>query len=130
MLPGKPEVLPGKPARRRNRVSITLHFTPGVDDDLIAMLEQIPTGRRMSVVKKALRGILGGNPALVDESPSMTEINGKLDWLQNALTDLPGYLERVIGQVARSGPSEPQAVETVAPDVLAERAAKLKQRKW
>ena len=123
------------PRRKRpNRVTVTLHFVPGKDDDLLAILQAVPLGKRQEVLKKALRSNLGkaalAQPPVVLPTAELHTIQQKVDWIENALNDLPGYLAGVIRQVA-SQPAASTANEPQAdPALLQDRTKKLLKRQW
>lgn len=134
----------GKP-RPNREVSITVHFVRGLDDDLIQTLNAVPKGHRATVVKKALRGIANGSgttalampyqmqmPLMPDVHSVLEELTGGMRWVQDALNDLPGYLDRMLAARPTYVPTLDPAPtrETASAEVLQERAAKMKKAKW
>ena len=119
--------------RKYNRITITLHLVPGKDDDLIRIFSAIPMGQRANVLKKAIRGKqqLANEPQ--QPAPELQDIRARVEWLQNAMTDLPGFVERLVQQVAhlpKSAAPQPETADIVDNATLQERAKKLKARKW
>ncbi len=127
--------------KKSSRRSVTIHFTPGQDDDLIRLMFAIPRGQRANAAKGLLRGVMSGNAATIPHQkplPLAPNVTGALDelvngmrWVQDALNDLPGYLDRMIAArpVVMDAPPLSER-ETASQDVLLERAARMKKAKW
>lgn len=146
----------GNRGNRPNRaLSITVHLEKGQDDDLIKTLNAVPKGHRATVVKKALRGVTSGTgaaafampqqmvmpmmPEIPDHSEALNLLAEKMAWMENALIDLPGYVEGLILRVASTRPKraalptppppEPER-ERVSNEVLDQRSTRMKGSAW
>jgi hypothetical protein len=136
-----------KPSRKDKRPTVTIHFTPGKDDDLIRLIFALGRGQRAPAVLGMLRGMT--KPGKAAPSPQQmamampfmpdTTVRTALDelvdgmrWMQDALTDLPAYLDRMLKPsvvaVARDQP--PPDRETASEATLQERAERMKKAKW
>jgi hypothetical protein len=120
----------------KKRKPITVQLTPGKDGDpkdneLIAAIEAIPTGRRNQVLKAALA--IGLGAAL--RQPEGDARLARIDDIWAALQDMPGWFERKFAQLGSIGPVE-QVDPVVLPaprlsqDEVTQRAAKLARAKW
>ena len=137
------------PRKKSTRVTVTIHLTPGKDDDLIRVVTAVPLGQRMNAVKGILRGVAasGGAAALIPQPKQMAlpmpdydrkldRLVGKMEWMETVINDWPGYFENLIQQVATTPgkaappptPKEPE--ERVADDILQQRSERAKKAKW
>lgn len=136
-----------KPARKDTRPAVTIHFTPGRDDDLIRLIFAMSKGQRGPAVLGMLRGVTkSGKAAPVPQQMAMTmplmpdptmrtaldELVGGMRWVQDALNDLPGYLDRMLAARPVYAAADDPALtrETASAEVLQERKAKMKKAKW
>lgn len=129
--------------RSSNRVTVSGKLTRGRDDALIAKWNAIPKGQRNQYLKDLLAG--GGQVAVnrlqaalplnfgVDTSGALEDLRGRIDWIAQAINDMPGYLENVITHVAAnappavSGAAPPGAVDS---EKLARRKANIAKQSW
>ena len=84
------------------RVSVTLHFTPGVTDDdvFIAMLKDVARGDRSYKIKKLLLGRLPDITALnPNYAASLEDVTARLYWLQEAMHTLPQSIEEMLSKM-------------------------------
>lgn len=143
----------GTQGNRPNRaLSITVHLERGQDDDLIQTLNAVPKGHRATVVKKALRGVTSGAGAAAfalpqqmtlpmtsvpDYSQHLDYLVGKVEWLETAMNDMPGFLEGLFNRVisirpaapAPAGPPVPER-ERASSEVLNQRSTRMKGSGW
>lgn len=144
------------PRKKSSRVTVTIHLTPGKDDDLIEVVRAIPMGQRMNVFKNVFRGVTAGKgasvlpipqqqplpmPMMPDHSEALKHLTDKIEWMERAVSDMPGYFENLIKEVAVAKPSrstrasppppapEPDR-ERASEDVLQQRDQRLKKASW
>lgn len=106
------------------RKPYTIQLTPGPDDDLINAIKGITEGQRNQALKDALRvglGIDKGNAGQVNVS----ELAADLQWVRQALTDMPGWLDRKLSRLSVV-PGSPKADD--GPRLSAEDQERLKQK--
>lgn len=120
-----------RPSKKSNRVSVTLHFVPGKDDDLLEMLVGVPLGGRQEHLKSRLRGQATVPAPAPTPTANLQPIENKLDWIWNALTDPEGELANTVRRIVAerlitAAPVEP-AVDNEA---LKQRATRLKKNQW
>src|SRR5688500_9997068 len=96
---------------KQKRTTATVKMTYSDDSDLIAWWNSIPRGSRNAVMKDMMRHYIDHNrggyrPIIPKNIPQpfdagrFTQMSEDTAWMRTALTDLPGYVERVIRQVA------------------------------
>lgn len=138
-----------KSSRKDTRPAVTIHFTPGRDDDLIRLIFALSKGQRGPAVLGMLRGVTKSGKAAPAPAPqqmamamplmpdptmrtALDELVDGMRWVQDALNDLPGWLDKKLAErpahafVADPGPTR----ETVSAEVLQERKAKMQKAKW
>ncbi len=95
-----------RPAKeKQERVSVTLHFIKGVDDDAIEALEKWPLGDRSYNLKQALLGRLQELRNLEkppDVRADIESLAESLQWLQHAFKQFPGTIEEMLSNVSIS----------------------------
>ncbi len=97
-------------ARSPKRISKVIGFRAffDADRDLLEWWEGLPVGDRSNVLRELIRtGLQSGagqfNPATIHYS-DFSQLCVDTAWIRDALGDLPGYVERVIQQIAASQP--------------------------
>lgn len=135
-------VLPIGKHGKQIRRGVTLQLVEGDDDDLIAAIETLPPGRRMPTLKKALRAALGyivPEPDItsLDYSPQLEDLSGRVQWVQQAISDLKPYLDGLFakGAVFTASPfTSPEPVEDekarATREALERRAKRINGSKW
>lgn len=130
------------------RVTATVKMTYTEDGDLIAWWNHLPKGTRNAVMKDMMRDYIqrnkGSYRALLPRNVPQPFDPGRFvqmcedtAWVRAALNDLPGYLERVIGQfgtlqvasnasvVTRQSP-----LETADENQIERRKTKMRKVQW
>ena len=128
--------------KRSRRFSKTIGFKAfhDTDADIIAWWEALPEGDRSDLLRDLIRAAIAGSVAHKHEpaTPMLRQISDDTAWLRAALTDLPGYLERLVSQVASSRPeasstdsgTPPAAASHLDQDAVQRRKAKMRQNDW
>ncbi len=75
------------------RVALSLRFTAGKDDDLIAWLEQIPPGQRSALVKDILRRYVREGEMLAALEAQIVRIGQDTTALLGAIQALPARIQ-------------------------------------
>ncbi len=126
-----------KRAARRTHKVIGFKAFHDSDADILAWWEGIEEGERSTVIREILREYLGsGRKAQRSSaSPDLNRLYDETAWIRTALTDLPGYVERVIHQVATLQISTtPTPILTASPELTQtdadRREAKLRNKQW
>ncbi len=129
---------------QHKRVTATVKMTYHEDADLIGWWNSVPRGSRNAVMKDMMRHYLeqnrgGYRPIIPRNIPQpfdplrFTQVCDDAAWIKAALLDLPGYVERVIQQVAVSGNGMTTPVRQVSPDrdeAVVRRESRLKKARW
>lgn len=137
---------------KRKRVTATIKMTFSDDSDLIDWWRSIPLGSRNATLKEILRDHIareGGDyrpRSMVAISAGeaafdlhlLTQLRDDAAWIRDALYDMPGYLERLVTQMARTQTGNGGApIRAPALDFPAlndaesqRRARKLKRASW
>jgi predicted GIY-YIG superfamily endonuclease len=136
---------------KQKRATATVKMTYSEDSDLIAWWNSIPRGSRNAVMKDMMRRYIehnrgGYRPIMPRNVPQpfdpgrFTQVCDDTAWIRTALTDLPGYMERVIQHVAANGGLQTnrrsptgQGVlqgEAVSNEDAARRENRMKKAKW
>jgi hypothetical protein len=79
------------------------------DADLLEWWESIDAGDRSEALRELMRIGLGYQPVRPRPEDSLVFIHDELAWMRTALSDLPGYVERVIQHVSANGVVLPEA---------------------
>src|SRR5258707_3671854 len=139
--------------KRASRKSKTIGFKAfqDTDADLVTWWDGMPEGERSGVLRDLIRTAIAGQngtPRSNGHSAStngnshghqqLTQVCEDTAWIRNALTDLPGYLERLVAQVAVVQPvtqqimpdSPPDDTPRMEPDAIDRRKAKMRQNAW
>jgi hypothetical protein len=98
----------------QRRVTVSAKLTVNEDADLIAWWKRLPKGSRSAVIKDMMRDYLDRNgggyrpifPRNVPQpfDPSrFTQMCEDTAWIRGALSNLPGYLETMLGQMSAAG---------------------------
>jgi len=100
------------------RISVTLHFTPGVaeDDVFIEMLKSVDRGDRSYKIKKMILNRLPEITALAPNyAASLEDVTTRIHWLQEALYALPQTFEEMLSKVSLRavGPALPPSTPLV-----------------
>lgn len=97
---------------RKKRVPLTAQLVPGDDDDIIAWLNTIESGRRAASIKNAVRVGIGLRPKeMPAESPSHLVTQDDLDrfkkqidsWAGDVTDYLQREMKRMLSDMAASG---------------------------
>jgi hypothetical protein len=111
--------------RTETRKVRAFHLTPGVDDDLLEWLAQIPRGEVEGTIRAALRAY---------KSRSQSDPVMRLEQSVSRLfADLPGLIRSELSKVAVVGTAPAQAaapIDLLSADEMATRNAKLKKNRW
>ena len=130
------------------RQSKTIGFKAFCDDDadILAWWEGMPEGARSQVLRDLIRTAMTGqdnnhranghNTSANDQQ--LAQITEDTAWIRNALSDLPAYLERLVGQVPviRLAPQAalPNELQSESPrleqDAIERRKTKMRQNVW
>lgn len=86
---------------RQQRVTATVKMTYNDDADLIAWWNSIPRGQRNAVMKQAMRAFITGDYQIIVPTPvvpafDVSRLSDDIAWMRDALSELPGYVERVL----------------------------------
>ena len=95
---------------KQKRATATVKMTYTEDTDLIAWWNSVPRGTRNAVMKDMMREYIekqrgSYRPVMPRNVPQpfdpnrFTQISEDAAWIRTAMSDLPGYVERVIQQV-------------------------------
>lgn len=128
----------------KKRVSVTLQFVRGQDDELIKWISQLENGTRNGVMKAALRDGLK-LPARSKRVSADEQIQRKLDELEREyrakmewVDQWIAYLNQTVQSIHNAPPlptlptreTQDQVVEQVDQQELEQRRRKLKQAQW
>lgn len=115
----------------------------GNDADILTWWEAMPEGERSDVLRELIRKAINsesrGTPQTgQSKDTQFRQVCEDTAWIRNALTDLPGYLERLVVRVtaaqAASPPvtpdSPPNDVPQLAQEVIQRRKANMRQNTW
>ena len=116
---------------------------PDRDDDLLDWWDAIPNGERSHILRSLIRAYLCGEIIVTPEGEKPTEVSRTLQlaqlqaeaiWVRNALMELPGYLEHLIGglKIVQAG-SQPVVAASngqISEQQAEERARRISSRKW
>ena len=93
-----------KTAKRQYRM-ITFKVFEDSDGDILDWWEAIEEGERSDTVRDLIRGYLGQQPRIrkLLTIPELLEVRQDTLWIRDALNEMPGYLERLVQQVAING---------------------------
>ena len=93
-----------KMAKRQYRM-ITFKVFEDSDGDILDWWEAIEEGERSDAVRDLIRGYLGQQPRIrkLLTIPELLEVRQDTLWIRDALNEMPGYLERLVQQVAVNG---------------------------
>ncbi len=93
-----------KTAKRQYRM-ITFKVFEDSDGDILDWWEGIDEGERSDAVRDLIRGYLGQQPRIrkLLTIPELLEVRQDTLWIRDALNEMPGYLERLVQQVAVNG---------------------------
>ncbi|MGJ3240091.1 MAG: hypothetical protein ACFE0Q_15400 [Anaerolineae bacterium] len=96
------------PRRKKQRQHKLIGFKAyfDTDADILEWWEGIADGERSHVIRDVLREFLGV-PARRKQIqvPGLHDMHRDIRWIQDALNDMPGYIERVIHHVAARQPA-------------------------
>ncbi len=136
---------------KQKRATATVKMTYNEDADLIAWWNSIPRGSRNAVMKDMMRDYIehnrgGYRPILPRNIPQpfdpgrFTQVCDDTAWIRTALMDLPGYMERIIQNVAAVGGVQPNIRspdgkgvlqgEDVSNEDAVRRENRMKKAKW
>ena len=136
---------------KQKRATATVKMTYNEDADLIAWWNSIPRGSRNAVMKDMMRDYIehnrgGYRPIMPRNVPQpfdpgrFTQVCDDAAWIRTALMDLPGYVERVIQNVAAAGGVQPNSRspngnsvlqgEDVSSEDALRRENRMKKAKW
>ena len=86
------------------------------DQDILAWWEAIPDGERSEVIRDVVRQYLGlptkRRKKLI--IPELAEVRRDTIWIRDVLNDMPGYLDRIIRDVAEAAANRPVIVQSGA----------------
>ncbi len=93
-----------KTAKRQYRM-ITFKVFEDSDGDILDWWEGIEEGERSDAVRDLIRGYLGQQPRIQKllTIPELLEVRQDTLWIRDALNEMPGFLERLVQQVAING---------------------------
>jgi len=93
-----------KTTKRQYRM-ITFKAFEDSDGDILDWWEGIEEGERSDAVRDLIRGYLGQQPRIrkLLTIPELLEVRQDTLWIRDALNEMPGYLERLVQQVAING---------------------------
>lgn len=94
------------------RVSVTLHFIRGVDDEAIAFIEGWPRGDRSYNMKMILLGqldALRNLPKPEEPKPDLQGIADGIAWLQDSVYRLPDMIQEMLSKVVVQGAAPVQS---------------------
>jgi len=126
--------------KRRASRNIGLKAFLDTDADLVRWWEEMPDGERSEALRRIIRSAISGNtPQQVQPASDqhLGQVREDTAWIRQTLTDLPAYLERLMGHVAIA--AKPDAAQdanedTDAPRLLPEdlerRRAKIQKSRW
>jgi hypothetical protein len=134
---------------QQKRVTVSAKITYHEDAELIAWWNSIPRGSRSAVMKDMMQEYLernqgGYRPIMPRNIPQpfdpkrFSQVCEDAAWIRTALADLPGYVERVIRQVAAAGGGQlsnghaPSVLPNgdVSDEAAVRREARMKKAKW
>ena len=133
---------------KQKRATATVKMTYTEDTDLIAWWNSVPKGTRNAVMKDMMREYIekqrgSYRPVMPRNVPQpfdpnrFTQISEDAAWIRTAMSDLPGYVERVIQHVVSMGGvtmnSQSQAVlqaNDVSEDEARRREKRMKKAAW
>lgn len=124
------------PKKRQQRVSVTLHFIRGEDDEFIKTIEAMPRGDRSYNLKKA---VLNRLPEIVALQPnyaaSLEDITARVHWLQEAVYALPTGIEEMIAKLSLRPmgaipPPHDVRTDTASQEDLDRRDKRMKKNAW
>lgn len=133
---------------KQKRTTATVKMTYSEDSDLIAWWNSIPRGSRNAVMKDMMRSYIEDNrggyrPIMPRNIPQpfdpgrFTQVCDDTAWIRTALMDLPGYVERVIQNVAAIAPaarvstgSSVSQMGEVTNEAAVRREQRMKKAKW
>lgn len=121
-------------AKKRDYKLIGFKAYTDADADLLVWWEQIKPGQRSDALRDLLRLALGYHQLATKPDVDLSHVVDDIAWMRDALTELPGYVERVIQHVATNVvvvPTEKQGVSDVIDDDAARRREeRMKRRQW
>lgn len=121
--------------RASKKRSIGFKACEDEDADLISWWETMPKGVRSSMLRTLIRAAMQVELEVNQtQHTDLAQLNEDTAWLKQALIDLPGYLEAVIGRVAvtkaASAPNHAATESTVDSGVLDLRRQRLGKATW
>lgn len=130
---------------KQERIAVTIQLVVGNEDDdaLIAAIANIADRKRNATLKNWLRDSQGFKSSThktegPDHSQALSYLVDKMQWMENAMTDLKPYLDNMFASTAMRSPSPfatpPHAPapdkESASQETLDRRKQRLKERKW
>ena len=127
-----------QPTKKRVNKMIGFRAYSDTDTDLLAWWESIDPGERSDMLRELIRFALGYQPLREKPVDILADVRQDVMWMRAALNDLPGYVERVIHNVAANVPVN---LESQAPAVSKNghakrdadsdrRAQRMKKNRW
>src|SRR4051794_2945844 len=97
--------MPKRKTTKRQYRMITFKVFEDSDGDILDWWEAIDEGERSDAVRDLIRGYLGQQPRIrkLLTIPELLEVRQDTLWIRDALNEMPGYLERLVQQVAING---------------------------
>ena len=90
--------------KKRANKMIGFRAYSDTDADLLAWWESIDPGARSDMLRELMRFALGYQPLREKPADILAEVRQDVMWMRAALSDVPGYVERVIQNVAANTP--------------------------
>ena len=125
-------------SKQRQHKLIGFKAYTDTDADLLAWWEGIRPGDRSEALRELIRVALGYQLRQPKTSYDLFAVQQDINWMREALTDLPGYVEQVIQYVAAHAvvmPENPnqrvvQNGASMSDETATRRERRLKQAKW
>ena len=124
-------------AKKRDYKLIGFKAYTDADADLLAWWEQITPGHRSDALRDLLRLALGYHQLTTRPDTDLSQVVDDIAWMRDALSELPGYVERVIQHVATNAVLVPQGngggsqpSDTIGDDAARRREERMKRRQW
>ncbi|MEQ8673723.1 MAG: hypothetical protein RLP44_10680 [Aggregatilineales bacterium] len=120
-------------AKKRDYKLIGFKAYTDADADLLVWWEQIKPGQRSDALRDLLRLALGYHQLTTRPDADLSQVVDDIAWMRDALTELPGYVERVIQHVATNVvvvPTQKQGVSDEIDDAARRREERMKRRQW
>ncbi|MEQ8676585.1 MAG: hypothetical protein RLP44_16205 [Aggregatilineales bacterium] len=121
-------------SKKRDYKLIGFKAYADTDADLLAWWESISVGQRSDALRDLLRLALGYHRLATKPDADLSQVVDDIAWMRDALTELPGYVERVIQHVAVNAvvvqPENRSASDTIGDDAARRREERMKRRQW